>query len=779
MQDYRQNPSPDSAIAAHQQLISFHQYTEAAEFRGTMMEQFAENAKVQAYLGEILTTLGQTAEALVYFQKALKLRPDLPSAKIGVARGAIRQGDLDSARPLLAFLEQPGAAQLYSLEPIETLGRAYQKAGRHSEALEIFALLLAELPKVAEHAGFRKTVKASEKALNKKESILPKRPFKFRDLFGSQPRVPGSGTPVMTKRNLLIGAAVAAAFAVIMVGANEYTRFHRKVYIVNAFKKPASVSIDGRESVTVQGTPTFIELPEGRWHARISGPVTQEVDFEIRADFFDRWSSSPAWILNVGGAALIMQQAVTYKHDNPPPSRVTFHYGQPFVRIASVDHPFEPLPKTVSMKSYEVKVLTGLEVFRGDPAQAIGYIADSKQAIEALNLAEWQLTQHPDDVSTLGQYAEIASNNSQVKRIQKFLQSGIERLPVLIEWHRMYQQFIQNNESATHDLTAYYDGVLQKDPGNSAILYLKGRIVEDHAEARQFFEKAVQFDAKNAFALNALGYDYMALGEWGKAQPFFARANESGGGNSFFAQKAMELGFAMEEYATVETNAQARLKIEPLEIFSMDSLILAQAAQHRFDAAKTTLNLVDKRLAPLGAESVRKMLRRHFLYAMGSAAELEKDAAKDRTPDGRAALCLALVEQGKLAEAEAVSPLSAAPKEVSQLAPLSRGLAWLLAGDKNQAAPWVDAGAEILQKDANKDVRQLGTFIKSTAAPSKDDLIRLIVPSDAKAVTAAYLALKFPEKAKDFTQIARQFNYLWTPPHNLIARVIAKTGQSQ
>ena len=50
---------------------------------------------------------------------------------------------------LLDFLEKPGASQLYSLEPLDTLARAYQNANRHDDALGIFEILQKELPKLA------------------------------------------------------------------------------------------------------------------------------------------------------------------------------------------------------------------------------------------------------------------------------------------------------------------------------------------------------------------------------------------------------------------------------------------------------------------------------------------------------------------------------------------------------------------------------------------------------------------------------------------------------
>jgi tetratricopeptide (TPR) repeat protein len=183
MEQYRVNPTPEGAIGVHQQLFKFHQAEQAAEFQKTMSEKYADNAKVQSYLGAALEHVGKTDEAATYFQRALALRPDLPEARIGAARGYVRAGRLDEARKLLDFLEKPGAAQLYSLHPLETLALAYQKAGSHQEALDLFAKLQAELPKITEVKGFRDMVKKSEKALDRKDSMLPKQKFSWRRFF--------------------------------------------------------------------------------------------------------------------------------------------------------------------------------------------------------------------------------------------------------------------------------------------------------------------------------------------------------------------------------------------------------------------------------------------------------------------------------------------------------------------------------------------------------------------------------------------------------------------
>ena len=181
---FRTDPTAESGIAVHQQLLNFHLLEQAGAFRKTLDEKFSDNAKVHVYLGASLTHVGSLDEAEGHYLKAYAIRPDLPDVRAGVALLHLRHGNLDEARPLLDFLEKPGASQLYSLEPLNVLAKAYQGVNRHEEALCLFGVLQREMPNLTELPWFRKHVAQSEKALGHKESRLPKLRFSLKRLFG-------------------------------------------------------------------------------------------------------------------------------------------------------------------------------------------------------------------------------------------------------------------------------------------------------------------------------------------------------------------------------------------------------------------------------------------------------------------------------------------------------------------------------------------------------------------------------------------------------------------
>ena len=398
-EEFRSNPTPDAAIALHEQLLGFQQMSQAAELRGLMAGKFPADAKVHEYLGVSLSQLGNVKEADGYFLRAHELRPDLPNARAGVAQLRIREGKLDEARALLDFMEKPGAAQLYNLGPLETLGDALQGAGRSADALDLYKKLIAELPAVAQHAGFRKKVEVAQKAVAKQtgakiETILPKKKFSWRGMFRrSTPAAPASGKQTLAVIGIIL-LVIAAGLAI----RNEWVRQHREIFVVNGLAAPVIIEIAGAGSVKVPpGGRESFTVGEGDYHARITGAATEEVDVPVHADYFDRWGEHPVWVLNPGGAAILERTVAVYSRKGDLGS-VEYSSGEVLTRFNDVQYPFKPLPRTQSVKSSEgSRTLTGLEVFNGPAAALFVHYLSSGRTAEAVRFAEQHLRARPDD----------------------------------------------------------------------------------------------------------------------------------------------------------------------------------------------------------------------------------------------------------------------------------------------------------------------------------------------------------------------------------------------
>lgn len=770
---FRTNPTPDAAIEAHQMLVAFQQTAEAAEFRAMMKNRFPDNAKVHAHLGAVLDHLGQAGEAAECYLRALELRPDLPEARVGVAQAHIRARRLDEARALLDFLEKPGAAQLYSLAPLETLARALQEAGRHEDALQLFGHLIAGLPVIADYTEFRKLVQKSEKALGRTTSVLPARKFSWRRLWRGDPTT--STSPRVTARGLAWAGIIIAAGVFVAVAYNEYVRRHRRVHVVNGLPQAAVIEIRGGTSHIVRTGTAEIPLPEGDHHAtiRVDGAPPEELDFTVRSDFFDRWFGHPFWVINVRGAAILVTTTATYSREELPPT-LAFRFGQTFEYFPEISHPFQALPETLRLKSSETRTLTQLDVFRGKPIGIYNFLLGQGQSSEAWRLAESRLRLQPGDEDLLRAYVDTARREQQLNRAEKFLEIGLTNRPVLIEWHRSFQG-LKSDRARDARLAAEYDRLLQAEPGNSALLYLRGRLAEDRTEARRYFERARAADPINPYPHYAQGYDRSIQGDWAGARELFRRAVELRPGDSGFGRHYAVARMAMGEHGALEQECRDQLRRNPLDVgtsvFLCDVLVAAGKTNDAFQVLSAFERSV---VAARGnGPELARFLRRRLLYETRDFAGLEKHCANDRSPAGRMGLFQARLELGRVAEAlQAYRDGFGAEDTQPGAFALSVALAWRLAGQEAEARDWQERAAAALAA-GDADHQRAAALLRAADPPQDGEVADLALVPDVKALLVACLARQHPARYAALAAVARTLNVERDFPYHLVARAVA------
>ena len=769
MDTYEASPTPEAAMELHQTMLNFHQRAQAAEFRRGMVEKFGENAHVRAYLGEALTRVGNAAEGAPHFARALELRPDLPEARVGVARQYLGAKRLDDARGLLDFLEKPGAEHLYSLEPLEILADSYRAAGQHAPALELYQRLLTGLPTIGQIPAFRKKVQLSEKALRPAATMLPKRKWSWKSIFGSGARWRGLG--IFGVVLLLIGAG--------FVIANESIRRHRTVVIVNATDADTSVIVRGAgEDQTVRlarvrpgdAKPNMQEivLPEGRYHVLIGGGAAEEFDFEVRTEYWSRWGGDPLWLINVRGAALLVCERVTYRRDAPPPT-FDLHFGKTLEAFSEVTHAFKTLPESMQLKSNEERVLTHLDFFQGDPAGMLGALSLRHRDSEALDLAEWAVQHQPENAALMDVFIVLAQQQKQTARADRLLAPALARWPVLVAYHRAYQDLHRAGPDA-EKLAAEYDRLLQTEPENSALLYLRGRLgPKGHA----FFERALQADPQNFYAAFALGYDHLALGDPASARPLLALAVKAMPDAPSYAGFFWQCRLALGEYDALETEARAAVATEPLGLGARERLIDVLAARGQAAAAlgeAASYARASAKIPPAESAQYSAAIRRYALYATGDFKGLQKDAAADRTPAGRLALFQALLEQELPAEAARVQPLAALTAN-DALQGLLVSVELRREGEGARAYDWFDRSALLLGENGANE--WFVTLLRATSPPDLAELAALKTDPAAKAILLIVLAEEYPAQRKALLALARPLNYARGFPHHLLDRLTA------
>jgi hypothetical protein len=225
----------------------------------------------------------------------------------------------------------------------------------------------------------------------------------------------------------------------------------------------------------------------------------------------------------------------------------------------------------------------------------------------------------------------------------------------------------------------------------------------------------------------------------------------------------------------LEKELRAQLASQPRDFTTASHLVDLLTAQERNTEAVGVLTTFAKQVQTLGAETARLLtvaLRRQYLYGSGDFATLAREAASDHTPGGRNTLFTALVEQGKVAEAERIHPIDE-PKSTDPYHFLAMSLAWAVAGDVKKADLWLGRGLQLLETGSGDEARAAALF-RPEAVPTTEQLQAVGLHPKGKAIILAALGLLKPEQRKALNAAARKLNVDRSYPHQLVRRITAE-----
>ena len=758
--EYREQPSPQTALAVHVTMLGFHDYTGAEAFRHEVLERFPKNAELNAALASHLEQVAQYDEAVKLYQSAFELRPDLPQARIPIARQRMRAGDLDEARKLLEFLLARGAAQMYSLAPLEDLAHCYQKARRHADALKLCEHIVAELPAVAQDHRFRKFVRASEKYSPSPTSILPERKGGWLGLFNFK-------NPAYTSRQRFAAFAVVI-LALVVIGLavnNDYRRRNRVLHLINEFAQAANVEIDGAAQ-TIPPGQSQMTIGEGQHHAKISGPLQEELDFDVEADYFGRWFKQPAWVLNVGGAATLSESTIVYAR-NPRPSTPRLIVGEKFTFRPNIDYVFVAPPASLQLDSRTQEVTkTHLEWVREEPSSVFQQIS-SKSPDVALAFAESHLAAHPDDQFLLEGYAELGVERGQRDRIERFLKAGVGRRPVAVEWHRCYQELLRK-DGRQPQVVAEYDALLKAEPQNGRLLYLRGRIDPDHVHSHDFYLWSTQAEPDLAWPWFAMAAEANEQGRWQESLPMLDKAAERGFDPRILAPLKHVARLATGGAPQLEQEYREQLSSKPFDAVSLQLLGDALAVEGKADEARQALSEYEGRMAPFPAEETAKVtaiVRLVMLYELGDFEGIRSALPSVNDPSLAGLRAQMLVAAGQLDDAARDASLANTWDTPGES--LGMSVAMFLAGRTKDAAQWRERACKSLEHRGIEESRA-AQFLRAQAAPSSEQVLKLSIYEPNKALLFAALAQRFPEARGAYKVEAEKLNVSHIPPYQLV-----------
>ncbi len=310
---------------------------------------------------------------------------------------------------------------------------------------------------------------------------------------------------------------------------------------------------------------------------------------------------------------------------------------------------------------------------------------DAKLAFAEAHLP-WLTASKPFLIS----YVQTALASGQGERVKAYLASGLDALPVRIEWHRLYETLSQD-EAEKQKLRDRYASILKKQPENSAVLYLAGRL-QDPSHALNYFERAIAADPQSPYPWLGKGYCYDAQGDFAPAKEAYAKALELQPADDDFRTRLFNVRFALQEFDALEQEARERCAAAPLDVVQHIELLDVLAAQGKLDEVKQSdAEFADRMAASPDLDEtqkkVAKVSRVRMLYLTKDYATLLSEA---NDADFQAVATdlrfPAHLQQGELAAAAA--DLEARTERKDPLDALLLSTALRAAGDEQQAAAW-------------------------------------------------------------------------------------------
>ena len=546
-----------------------------------------------------------------------------------------------------------------------------------------------------------------------------------------------------------------------MAVANEYRRRHRTVFAINDCGTPAQVTVDGREPVLVPSLAK-LEMSEGAHHLKITGPVTEEIDVQMQTGYFDRWTRSPLWVINVGGAAAIEDETLHYAaHPRPVQGRVVL--GEQFSFFEHVDFPFENPPHSMKADSKAAEVVkTHVGRVQAPVSAVFQYALHVGDVDAAFRFAESRLRLNSEDILLLFVYEEAAKESAQIERAEQFLKAGLKRDPLSVPWHRAYQD-LRRSVPQRAELAAFYDESLTNRPRDARLLYLRGRVSPRRDQAHEFFRRASEADPALPWPWMALAYDAADKGDWPQARQCADKA---------FALKLPEPSvhwirhaarLATGDTATMEAEYRQRLASDPAgEGFGVVlELCDVLAAQGKVAECRRMLVEWEGRL-PAAARAQATPYRCEASYMLGDfiGATSETSSSSDLSRVRLHALACA----GRPEEAAADKGLAKTLENPWEALALS--LAFSLRGDERQSAEWRQRACAAMDRE-DDDQKRAAALLRSKDAPSAKQREEIGLSPNIKALLLAALAIRFPAQKAELSEEARRLNVTRMPPYHL------------
>ncbi|MDB5336135.1 MAG: cellulose synthase subunit BcsC [Planctomycetaceae bacterium] len=755
--------NPEAAMKMHGTLLAFQKAAEADRLAEIMLNLFGSVAAVQFYLGACFERAGKGARANACFLEAFELAPEDLQFRRAAAMVLLEQKKPDEARKLLA--EFGPETQQFQPPLYFALARGYQDAGRHAEALEIFHMLLEKQPAVAKEKEFAKALRKSEKVQGVSKSALPP-------------------DTAFRKSAIMWCSCTAAVFAVLGFWS-VYVAQHRTLFVVSGLKTPLTVQVDGLPVVQV-GPNAYrkVSVAEGKHTAVVTAPAGRfpPIEFEVRANWWERFFSSPVFIVDPSRSAAVAWEQTVYANANARNDHVNkldLRAGDAFTSFSHADYHFEEFPQQMKVKAGSTITKTRVGFFYESPTRVAHVALMMDQDIAQLDqYLEQHLIDDPDNSELLNAYIVVGSIRGTIDRREKFLEAHLADQPIRVKWHRRYQdlfgQFATGGDNvAKHaGLVARYDGLLKQSPKDASLLYLRGRLEPHGRISGPFMDQALAIDPLHPYATGAKAYSYLVQGHPLEAVEWHRKALAARPGDSEVNDGLKNAQLAARDFVALEQALREELKKTPDSLGENLELFEVLFSTQRGDQAEQEYQALQGRLRQQPALQqhagiISRSLELPYLYAKGDFDNLAT-RAQQVGPEGAEYAFYAALECGQLVDV----PTTQVPIFLPYWH-LCRAIVARRLNAAAQAAASKAAALTLMEGKAG-DEAVAAELLRQGPNAKWEDIEDLLMQPRLKVVLLVALAHEAPQMKNQCLDLAEKLNHELSFPHHLIRKEIAE-----
>jgi tetratricopeptide (TPR) repeat protein len=760
-QKFQQNPNdPEAAAELLQVFAAYQDMNFFDETAPQILRLFPNNHKLLSTIGAIYLQYGRIEQSRNYLEQSLTLHDD---DEIRHMLGFVytRLGDPDKAAECFGFILQKQvrdkAASLFSLVDL------YQVHGRHRDALTCMEQIIQLNPELKQNKGYLKARKLSEK------NLASGKPIKNKQMGSPQ----ALKAPLNGKKAWAIAAMVCLAAFLVYLSISVYMGQRAKVYVVNGLNRPYEVVLNNRTYTLPTAAYQKIAIPEGRIDLKVTDESLQIPlsMVEMHSPFWKRALLERIYVINPDTIALIEWNKVYY-HENvnlAPAPEWQMHYGKPLYVFDGVHFPFRMFPEEIKMSHsgsearVQVKLFDTSEISPDRLPEVIEQVLGFESKIDYLKKS---LYYEPQTTS----YLENLFSNADADTFIETIRPGLDRVPPLVEWHRLYQQAIEVNDPE-YDLAAEYKARLEKTPDNADLQYLYGRILHQDGPAKLWFERAIQNPKPSAYAYFALAYDAMAVADYPTALNYCEKAlklNPDNPNFCFYFKETLIASSRLDQAAEFCKKHASDAADYPW----MQDYVSLLRQLGKGDEASQFFEQWCARHKEIYSEQDLNYLRKEdqlsAAYTAGDWAAIEKIIGEPNEISDKVLLALQsqkTISDDLLAQADSFPPM------------------WLLLcyisesqlGNEKNAALFLDEAAKRFERgDFNE--RFVSRCLKDEKI-EMDNVCCISLDISLKPVVLTALGIRFPEYREKFFELAHQLNYKKVFPYHFLNSVHKEYGK--